>query len=281
MSRRNLPTRNLRWTRGERVAMILLMIILLLTILAGLIAPFDPNEMTNDISQAPSFRHIFGTDTLGRDILSRVLYGGRASLWIGIVATLISTVIAIVYGTITGLVGPQIDYFLMRICDLLLSLPQILMIVFLQAIMGTASIASLSLVVGISGWMGIARITRNEVQRLRGSDYILSAKLMGATRAYILKTHLLPNLLPAILYPIVSNVGSAMVAESTLSFMGLGLPVDVPSWGGILSGAQQALLAGQWWMIVLPGGILIVTLVCIAEVGEQFRRSNTRVHSNL
>ena len=281
MSRRNLPTRNLRWMRGEHVAMILLMIILLLTILAGFIAPFDPNEMTNDISQAPSFRHIFGTDTLGRDILSRVLYGGRASLWIGIVATLISTVIAIVYGTISGLVGPQIDYFLMRICDLLLSLPQILMIVFLQAIMGTASIASLSLVIGISGWMGIARIVRNEVQRLRGSDYILSAKLMGATSAYILKTHLLPNLLPAILYPIVSNVGSAMVAESTLSFMGLGLPMDVPSWGGILSGAQQALLAGQWWMIVLPGGILIVTLVCIAEVGEQFRRSNTRVHSNL
>lgn len=270
-----------RYGRGFRISLGILILIALGAILAPWIAPCGPNEMGEAINQAPSLMHLFGTDSMGRDLLSRVLYGGRASLFIGICATLISTLLAILYGTISGVAGNKLDRVLMRGSDMMQSMPQILLIIFLQAMMGKANYFSLSLAIGVTGWMAMARIIRNEVRRIRDSDFILAAQMMGGSFGYILRRHMLPNFMPAILYSVISSVGAAMVTESTLSFLGLGLPVDKASWGGLLTGAQNALLAGEWWLVLIPGTVLIVTLICITEVGEEIRRKNTRLHSNL
>lgn len=270
-----------RYGRGFRISLGILLLVVFGAIMAPWIAPYGPNEMSGAINQGPSLFHLFGTDGMGRDLLSRVLYGGRASLCIGICATLMSTIIAILYGTLSGITGYRVDHVLMRINDLMQSMPQILLVIFLQAIMGKASNLSLSLAIGVTGWMAMARIIRNEVRRIRGSDFILAARMMGGSFAYILRRHLLPNFMPAILYSVVNSVGAAMVTESTLSFLGLGLPVDNVSWGGLLTGAQNALLAGEWWLVLIPGLVLIVTLTCITEVGEEIRKKNTRLYSNL
>lgn len=270
-----------RFGKGFRMSLGILLLVFAGAILAPWIAPYGPNEMSGAINQAPTLLHIFGTDEMGRDLLSRVLYGGRASLCIGICATLMSTLIAILYGTLSGVAGNRWDSVLMRTSDMMQSMPQILLVIFLQAIMGKASNLSLSLAIGVTGWMAMARIIRSEVRRIRGSDFILAARMMGGSFSYILRRHLLSNFMPAILYSVVNSVGAAMVTESTLSFLGLGLPVDNVSWGGLLTGAQNALLAGEWWLVFIPGLVLIVTLICITEVGEEIRKKNTRLHSNL
>lgn len=266
---------------GFRLSLAFLILIAMASLLAPLLAPYGVNEMTAAVNEAPSILHWFGTDSLGRDLWGRVLYGGRASLVIGWMAAALSAALAVLYGTLSGLAGPRMDQALMRACDLLLSVPQILMAVFLQAILGAASWGSLVIVIGATGWMGLARIVRNEVRKLRGSDYITAAQMMGASSGYILRTHLLPNFIPAILYPMISSIGSAIASESTLSFLGLGLPLDSASWGSLLSDAQRSLLSGQWWTVIFPGSVLVLTLIAIAEVGEHFRLRNTRRHSNL
>lgn len=266
---------------GFRVSRGILLLVVFGSILAPWIAPYGPNEMGNAVNQAPSLVHLFGTDSMGRDLLSRVLYGGRSSLFIGVCAALISTLLAILYGTLSGVAGNKLDRVLMRGSDMMQSMPQILLIIFLQAMMGKANEFSLSLAIGVTGWMAMARIIRNEVRRIRGSDFILAAQMMGGSFGYILRRHMLPNFMPAVLYSVVSSIGAAMVTESTLSFLGLGLPVDKASWGGLLTGAQTALLSGEWWLVIIPGAVLIITLICITEAGEEIRKKNTRLHSNL
>ncbi len=264
-----------------RLSIAFLSMVVLISIFSSVLAPYDVNEMTSAINEAPSLLHWFGTDSLGRDVFSRVICGGRASLFIGIAAAALSTLLAILCGALSGLGSAKMDRVLMRTCDLLLSLPQVLMVIFLQAMLGKATWGSLAFVIGVTGWMGLARIVRNEVRKLRSSDFITASRMMGASRGYVLKTHILPNVFPVILYPAISSIGTAIVSESTLSFLGLGLPLDSASWGSLLSEAQKSLLSGQWWNLVFPGGVLVLTLIAVTEVGEHFRLRNTRRHSNL
>ncbi len=264
-----------------RLSIAFLSMVVLISIFSPVLAPYDVNEMTSAINEAPSLLHWFGTDSLGRDVFSRVICGGRASLFIGIAAAALSTLLAILCGALSGLGSAKMDRVLMRTCDLLLSLPQVLMVIFLQAMLGKATWGSLAFVIGVTGWMGLARIVRNEVRKLRSSDFITASRMMGASRGYVLKTHILPNVFPVILYPAISSIGTAIVSESTLSFLGLGLPLDSASWGSLLSEAQKSLLSGQWWNLVFPGGVLVLTLIAVTEAGEHFRLRNTRRHSNL
>lgn len=268
---------------GVRLSITLLAVVGIASLLAPLLAPYGPNEMGPAINQAPSADHLFGTDSMGRDLLSRILYGGRASLCIGLMAAAISTGIAMVYGSISGMSRRWVDRGLMGFADLMLSVPQILIVVFLQAVFGKSGYLSLSLAlsIGVTGWMAMARIIRNEVRRIRETDYVTAARMMGGSFGYILRKHLLPGFLPAVLYAAVSSIGAAMMTEATLSFMGLGLPVAEVSWGSLLSDSQNALLSGSWWIILIPGIVLIGTLIAIAALGEQVRKGNTRLHSNL
>lgn len=265
-----------------KASLAVLTVIFLATVFAGVFSPYSPEEMNpSAVGLAPGVNHIFGTDQMGRDLFTLVLYGGRASLYIGLVSSLISTAMAVIYGTAAGLAGERADAFLMRLTELIMSIPSILLILFLQAMWGQASYTSLAVIIGLTGWMPIAKVVRSEVRQLAGSDYILAARTMGAGFWYILRRHIAPDLVPAIMFMVVSNIGQAMITESTLSFLGLGLPLTEVSWGSLLSMSQEALLSNQWWMILLPGSVLMITLICMTSIGEYMRKKSTARHSNL
>ena len=230
----------------------------------------DPTYMDlANYSHAPNSEFLFGTDTMGRDIFSMIWYGGRISLAIGFLATAISTAIAIVFGAVSGYAPRWLDEILMRLTEIFLSVPELLIIILLQAVIGKATIWSLAFVIGITSWTSIAKIVRTEVIRLKNSEYVLAAlDSMGGSFFYILIRHLTPNFISSIMFMVVMNVRGAIVAESTLSFMGIGLPLEVVSWGSMLSLADQALLNGAWWIILIPGAFLVATLMCVTNLGN-------------
>lgn len=264
------------------VSMVLLGMVILCSMLADVFAPYTQGVMDSGaINSPPNNVHLFGTDTMGRDVLSMLLYGGRASLLIGLLSGGISLLIGVIYGTAAGLSGRRMDDLLMRFAELLLSIPSILLILFLQAIWGQATWLSLAVVIGVIGWVQIAKTVRSEVRQIGRRDYVLAAKIMDAHFPYLLRRHLLPNFFSSILFMAVTNIGQAMLTESTLSFLGLGLPLTTVSWGSLLSLSQDALLTGSWWTILLPGLVLLMTLTSIAQIGEYLRGENTRRYSNL
>ena len=169
----------------------------------------------------------------------------------------------------------------MRVHEIFISIPNLLLIVLLQAILGQASVWSLSIVIGLTSWMSIAKVVRTEVRVLRGSEYVQAARCMGGGFFHVLWEHLAPNFLSAILFMVVMNVQSAILAESTLSFLGLGLPLEVVSWGSMLSLAQQALLTDSWWVVVIPGVFLIATLLSVTAIGNTLQRSGAQEGGNL
>ena len=169
----------------------------------------------------------------------------------------------------------------MRLTEIFLSIPSLLLIVLLQAVLGKAGVVSLSVVIGVTGWTGMAKVVRAEVRRLRESEYVLAARCMGAGFFHVLRRHLAPNFFSSIMFMAVMSIRSAIAAESTLSFMGLGLPLEVVSWGSMLSLAEKALLSGAWWIILIPGAFLVVTLLCVTSIGSWLRGEGNDQGSNL
>ena len=271
-----------RRRKFPRAALVLLLLIVACCTFAAWLTPYEVSVMDGQaISLAPCLAHPLGTDSLGRDLLAMILYGGRLSLYIGLLSALLSSLCALVYGAISGLAPGALDALLMRFCELLMSLPSLILVLFLQAVWGKPTPTSIAVVLALTSWMTLAKLVRSEVRRIRESDYILSAKIMGADFTYLLQKHLLPNLISPAMFMVVSSFGQAIIAETTLSFLGLGLPVSQVSWGSLLSLSKNALLSNQWWMILLPGLVLVTTLVCITELGEYARARNNRLQSNL
>lgn len=264
------------------LSMIILIMIVSGCLLSNLVMTHDPKFMDLANSNvSPNNIFYFGTDSMGRDIFSGIWYGGKISLFIGIFSTIISTVIAIIYGSISGMAPEWIDDVMMKVIEILLSIPSILVIIFVQDIIGSSSPISISIVIGVVSWMNIAKIIRSEVRQIRNSEYILAAKIMGGKFFYIVKQHLIPSFVSSIMFMVVSNIGSAIGTEATLSFLGIGLPIEIISWGSMLSLAQDALLSNYWWIIVIPGMFLVTTLVCIANIGNYMRRKNIKKYNNL
>ena len=261
---------------------IVLAIILLGCFFCEFIMTKDPTylDLVN-YSRKPCKEFLFGTDTLGRDIFSMIWYGGRISITIGILSTVISTFIAIVFGSISGLAPDWLDTLLMRATEILLSIPNLLLVILIQAILGDANVFSISLVIGITSWTSIAKVVRTEVRQIRNSEYVVASRCMGAGFFHILWKHLTPNFVSSIMFMVVMNVRSAIVSESTLSFMGIGLPIEIISWGSMLSLSENALLTGSWWIIFIPGLFLVATLMCLTEIGNYLRRNVNRKQSNL
>jgi peptide/nickel transport system permease protein len=224
------------------------------------------------LAARPSAAHIFGTDQMGRDIFKMIAHGGRVSLAIGLLASFIAALIAIIYGGLAGLAARWIDGLMMRFTELLICVPSVLYIVTIQAVLGKPTVLSMSVVIGVTSWMNIAKVIRAEVRQLHGSEFIMAARLMGAKFGYILLKHLLPNFLPGVMFMLVYNVCSSIAAEATLSFLGLGLPPGSASWGALISLSQDALLTNGWWIIIIPSLFLITTLVCMTNIGEYVRR---------
>ena len=249
---------------------------------APLIAPGDPGYLDLlHTSQAPGREFLFGTDAMGRDLFRCIWHGGRVSLFIGFLSTLISTAIAVVYGAVSGVSSPGVDSAMMRLTEILLSVPELLTVLFLQAIWGVATPVSIAVIICLTSWYSIAKVVRTEVRQLRGSEYVIASRAMGGRFAHILGQHLAPNFLSSIMFMVVMNVRSAIVAESTLSFLGMGLPIDTVSWGSMLSLSERALMTGSWWVILIPGAFLVALLLSLTEIGNWLRREGSRRESNL
>ncbi len=264
------------------VSAMVLTVILAGCLLCDLFVTGDPGRMEpTQLNLPPGPGHWFGTDTLGRDIWTIIWFGGRRSLAIGLLATVISTSIAVIYGTVSGLAGKALDTVMMRFTEILLSIPSLLLIIFLQAVAGHRNVVGIAVVIGITGWMSIAKMVRTEVRKIRSSEFVLISRMMGGGFFHVLRWHLAPNFISTIMFMVVMNIRSAIVSESTLSFLGIGLPVDIITWGSMLSLSDNALLAGSWWIILIPGLFLVITLLCITSLGEYFRGSKRRVHGNL
>ncbi len=249
---------------------------------AELITARDPSylDLANCV-HAPSREFLFGTDTLGRDLFSCIWYGGRVSLLIGFVASALSTVIAVLYGSLNGIAPAWLDALLLRLTEILLSVPSLLTVIFLQAIWGGASVLSLSVILGLTGWYGMARVVRTEVRQLWNTEYVAAAKCIGGGFFHILRRHLAPNLVSSLMFMAVMNIRSAIIAESTLSFLGLGLPLEIISWGSMLSLAENALLTRAWWIILIPGAFLVALLTCVTNVGNWLRQRGHRESGKL
>lgn len=277
------PPKKIPWYEGKPVCSLAVLLIILLGCLGcELFIPKDPAYMDLfHATEPPGAEFWFGSDTMGRDIFSMIWYGGRASLSIGFLATAVSTVLAVLFGTVSGLAPRWLDELLMRLTEIFLSIPSLLLIVLLQAILGKPSVLSLSAVIGVTGWTSVAKVVRSEVRRLRGSEYVLAARCMGAGFFHVLWRHLAPNFFSSIMFMVIMNVRSAIAAESTLSFMGLGLPLEIISWGSMLSLAEKALLSGAWWIILIPGAFLVATLLCLTSVGNWLRGEGDQRESNL
>ena len=234
----------------------------------------DPTYMDlKNCNISPNKEFFFGTDTMGRDIFSMIWYGGRISLFIGVFATFISTVLAIVFGAVSGSAPEWADSLLMRFTEIFLSIPNLLLVILLQAILGKANIFSISFIIGVTSWPSIAKVVRTEVRQIRNSEYVIASKCMGGSFWHVLWKHLTPNFASSIMFMVVMNIRSAIIAESTLSFMGIGLPLEQISWGSMLSNADKALMTKSWWIILIPGLFLVVTLMCMTNIGNFLRKA--------
>lgn len=264
------------------VSVVLMGAIVLCCLAAEVLMTKDPGYLDlKNFNIAPNGEFLFGTDTLGRDIFSGIWYGGRISITIGFLATLISTFIAVVYGSVSGIAPAWLDTLMMRFTEIFLSVPGLLLVLFLQAIFGTANVLTLSIVIGVTSWASIAKIIRTEVRQLRNSEYVLASRCMGGKFFHILGRHFAPNFIASIMFMVVMNVRGAIGAESTLSFMGMGLPLEVISWGSMLSLSEKALLSGSWWIILIPGAFLVTLLMCLTNIGNYLRKAANRKESNL
>lgn len=279
--KRKLPVREK--LKGKPVfSVIILSLIILGCVFAPVFANHDPTKFyLNWRNTAPNSEFYFGTDSLGRDLYSIMFYGGRTSLTIGILGAAIITVIGTIYGCVSGMVSEQADAVLMRIAETCGCIPTILLVLIFSEIFEAKNTVTLSFVIGITGWFGMARIVRGEVRKIRNFEYVLYARYTGGKFLYIMWRHLIPNFLSAIMFVIVSNISTCITTESMLSFLGLGLPVDKLSWGSMLSLANRALIMNTWWVIIIPGLFLVITLICITNVGHYLRKQANRRSGNL
>ena len=246
------------------------------------LANHDPAEFyLADRNTPPGSRFFFGTDSLGRDIYSIIWFGGRASLLIGLLSAAVITVLGVAYGCLSGIAPARTDALLMRLVELVQSIPVLLVLLLAVSLLGPQNALSIALLIGVTGWFALARIVRGEVRQIRHSEYILASRCMGGSFGWIMRRHLVPNVVSAVLFVVISAVSTSIAMESTLSFLGLGLPVDELSWGSMLALADKALLLNTWWVILIPGLFLVTALLCITSLGHHFRRNSVRGPSNL
>lgn len=242
-------------------------VLFFVAVFAPAIAPYDHNAIdVSSILLPPSARHLCGTDALGRDVFSRMLYGARISLVVGFVAVGISTLIGVLIGAIAGYYGRWVDALFMRCVDTMLCIPDIFLILTVIAFVGE-SIINIMVVIGLTSWMGVARLVRAEFLSLKEREFVLAARAAGAGDARIIFLHILPNALGPVFVSAVLGVASAVLLESALSFLGLGVQPPDPSWGNILMEGKDN-METAWWLSVFPGIAILITVLGYNLLGE-------------
>jgi peptide/nickel transport system permease protein len=273
----------LAWRRFRRhpmaLAGALVLLVIILSVTFAFLSPYDPLE--SDIKnryQAPSLEHPFGTDGLGRDLLTRCLYGGRVSLFVGFMVMAITLVIGVPIGAIAGFFGGWIDNILMRIIDAVLSLPSLLILILLSAILRSTelpiidsnSVMTISVVIGILSWPTVARLVRAVFLTFREMEYVTASQALGASDSRIMVGEILPNGFGPIIVEATLEVGYAIMEESGLSFLGFGIMPPIPSWGNLLNAARGHLVEYPW-LAIFPGLMIFFTIISINYIGDGLR----------
>lgn len=253
------------------VCVIFLVIIFIASLMAPL-SPYDPDFMDPVNKYAPiSVKHWLGTDQHGRDYFTRILYGGRISLAVGVFSMIISTVIGTIYGTISGYIGGKVDSFMMRIVDILLSIPSFLIIVMLNAVTSN-SVPMLIFTIGIFSWMGVARVVRAEAMSLKNRDFVLASKGLGANGWWIAVKHIIRNASSQIIVSASLSIAKAILLESVLSFLGFGVQPPTATWGSMLQTAQKALYHHPQ-MAIYPGLMILLTVLSFNIIADVLREA--------
>ena len=278
--------RSLIWRQFRRHQMAVLSTFILALLIFGAIfvpvlSPYDPEASSmRERSEPPSLAHPMGTDTLGRDILTRLLYGGRVSLTIGLLATVLGIGIGTAIGAFAGYYGGMVDNLLMRLTDLFIALPRIFMLIVMTLFMRSLDIGFLSayggvggivLILGILSWTGVARIVRGQFLGLKQKEFVEAARTLGIGNQRIVLRHVLPNTATPIIVAATLLVAATIIAESGLSFLGFGVQPPTPTWGNMLRSAQDEMRKGNWWMAVFPGLMIFLTVISINYIGDGLR----------
>lgn len=260
--------------RSNKLALAGLVIIILLVAMAFVGPAISGHEYSKQSilskNKPPSETNWFGTDDFGRDVFTRVWYGARISLFVGLTAALIDFFIGVLYGGIAGYLGGRVDNIMMRFVDILYGLPYLLVVILLMVVMGPGL---LTIIVALSatGWIGMARTVRGQVLQLKNSEYVLAAKTMGAKPFYIVRKHLLPNTVGIITVYVTLSVPTAIFAEAFLSFLGLGVQAPMASWGVMANDGLSSILSGYWWRLFFPAFFISLTMLAFNVLGDGLR----------
>jgi peptide/nickel transport system permease protein len=271
----SVTLRTVRRFRRHRLAVIalgVLVVIVLMAIFADAIAryPYERVDLRAR-SSPPSAEHWFGTDRVGRDVWSRMVYGARVSLAVGLGATALSTVIGVIVGSVAGFYGKWVDMLLMRITDVVLTFPSIVIMLTLAALL-PRTIWAIVFVIGILGWPAVARLVRAQFLSLKEQEYVLAARSIGVSNTRIMFIHILPNVIAPLVALVTFSIGSAILTEAGLSFLGLGVPPPTPSWGNMLETARNLdILRNLPWTWIPPAVLTVITLLCVNFIGDGIR----------
>jgi peptide/nickel transport system permease protein len=267
---------SLRRGRTGLVGAIIVAALVITSIFAPLLAPHPPGEQELSKRLRPPAwlagsnpAHLLGTDQLGRDILSRIIYGSRVSLSVGIMAVAISGTLGVLLGLLAGYYGGKVEVVIMRAADIQLAFPFILLAILIIAVVGSG-LQNIIIILGIAGWMIYARIVRGEVLSVREQEYIEAARTIGAGDARILFRHILPNVMAPVIVIATFAVANVIIAEAALSFLGLGVEPSIPTWGGMLADGR-AYVGTAWWLATFPGLAIMITVLGINLVGDWAR----------
>jgi peptide/nickel transport system permease protein len=248
------------------------MFVIIAAVFAPYISPYNPDKIdVNAVLQPPNPAHLLGTDQLGRDILSRLIFGARISIEVGFIAVSLSLFIGIFIGAYAGYYGGVTDSILMRFVDIMLTFPSFFLILAISAIL-KPSIINIMIIIGLTSWMGIARIIRAEFTQNREKDYVLSAKAAGASDSYIMFFEILPNTVAPILVSATLGVAGAILIQASLAFLGIGIMPPTASWGGMLSRGKTYIMAA-WWLTLFPGIAILLTVLSFNLIGEAVRNA--------
>lgn len=254
------------------VSLVFILSIILTALLAPYIAPYNPDKIdVNAILLPPSFAHLLGTDQLGRDALSRLIYGSRISIEVGFIAVSISLFVGVLIGACAGYYAGITDGILMRFVDIMLTFPSFFLILAISAIL-KPSIINIMIIIGLTSWMGIARIVRAEFIQNREKDYVLAARAAGASDGYIMFFEIMPNTITPILVSATLGIAMAILTQASLAFLGIGTMPPTPSWGGMLSGGKTYIMVA-WWLTLFPGIAILLTVLSFNLIGEAVRNA--------
>ncbi|NLW41261.1 MAG: ABC transporter permease [Tissierellia bacterium] len=262
-------TEQLKENSLGKISIFVIVILTFASVLAFL-SPYDPNkiDVMNRLA-APSKQHPFGTDEMGRDYFTRALYGGRVSLTVGFLSMIISTTIGTIVGTISGYFGGKVDSFIMRFVDILMSIPTFFLILILNAYL-KPGVQNIIIIIGLFSWMSIARIVRGETISIKEREYVQYSQVIGEKSSVIIKKHIIPNIFPTVIVAATLNIASAILMESSLSFLGLGVRQPNSSWGSMLKYAQGYMEEAPY-LAFFPGILILMTVLSFNVLGDIFR----------